>query len=249
MPNDRKRPIIDAIVATFETGDPYGGYDTVTVLNDGAGISYGKHQATDHADNLDRMCFRYVDRGGVFAAELEPYLPRLGRDETAQFGSDNYPEWVANLMDTLARAGREDPLMQRIQDEVFNEQYWLPAVRAAEDMQLVKPLTWALLYDTCIQSGDWLITSLRKKFPEVPPSRGGEEKAWSRAFAEARRDWLRSFVGKTDGHTRAVRGSAVRMDALIALMDEGNWRLKTPFNIGHPYNVVITDPSKNPIGV
>lgn len=241
MPNDKKRFIIEAIVSTFETGDPYGGYDVVAILDDKGGISYGKHQATDGGDNLDLMCFRYVDRGGIYANELEPYLPRLNNDETTKFNSKNYPQWAADLMDILARAGRDDPLMRQVQDEVFGEKYWNPTQQHCTDMQLKAPLSWCLIYDTCIQSGPGKVTELRKKFPEVPPSRGGEEQKFSRAFADARYTWLANYVGKDDAQTKVVRGSARRVARLIDLMASDNWRLKTPFTIGEPYNVVINE--------
>jgi chitosanase len=190
------------------------------------------------------MCYRYVDRNGLYADELEPYLPKLTKDETVKFNSKNYPLWVEDMMTILAKAGRDDPIMHQVQDEVFNEKYWNPAHQHCIDMQLKTPLSWCLVYDTCIHSGPGKVTELRKLFPESPPSRGGEEKAWSRAFANARHKWLATYVGSTEAHSRVVRGSARRVTKLIDLMGQDNWRLEMPFTIGEPYNVTIEDTTK-----
>ena len=46
---------IKSIVSVFETGKAEGDPAAVVVLPDGAGISYGLHQATDRAGSLDEI--------------------------------------------------------------------------------------------------------------------------------------------------------------------------------------------------
>ncbi len=216
--------VIKAIVNTFETGRPEGDYSAVTILRDGAGISYGRSQATDRADNLDTIVYRYIDMKGSLGEALRPYLDELEADGTAAVNPANPPEWCRRLMVLLAEAGK-DAVMRKAQDQVFEERYWVPARGHAESMGLVLPLSWAVVYDTCIQSGPDTVARMRKLFPERPPVRGGKEEAWTRAYVAAREAWLRLHP------VAAVRRSTYRTREFRRLMDSGNWQLETPFPV------------------
>ena len=116
------RKVIDSILSLFETGrlpSPES-YSTVTVLKDGAGISYGKHQSTDKSDSLDRIVFAYIDRGGMYADQLVPFIDKLENDETAFADPNNLPDWVKQLMSVLRDAGA-DLVMQAVQDEKYKQ--------------------------------------------------------------------------------------------------------------------------------
>ena len=58
---------ICAIVSIFETGrlPSPDAYATATVLADGAGVSYGAHQATAHSGSLLAVVAEYYDQGGT----------------------------------------------------------------------------------------------------------------------------------------------------------------------------------------
>jgi chitosanase len=127
-------------------------------------------------------------------------------------------------MDLLKKAG-QDPIMQKAQDQIFDEGYWNPAVSQSEAMGLVLPLSYAIVYDTCIHSGPGGVARIRKLFNEVPPARGGDEKAWARAYINARRNWLLSSSNSL------VQKTVYRMDAFAQLMKEDNWELRTPFKV------------------
>jgi chitosanase len=231
-----KKPVIQSILSVFETGKPEGDYGAVAVLHDGAGISYGLHQVTDRAgQGLDEVVRRYIVADGArYADELAPYLPRLERDDTAAVDPDNLPAWVVDLMDLLSDAGRQDPVMQRVQDGVFDERYWQPAVDQCVEMQLELPLSWAVVYDSCIHSGPSGVGRIRRRFPEGPPSKGGDEQAWVVAYLAARYEWLSTH------QNAAVRRSAQRILQLQGLVEAGNWQLDTPFTFGRPYSATIT---------
>lgn len=225
---------IQAIINVFETGVPEGDYSAVTILEDNAGISYGRSQSTDGSDTLDAIVFKYLDLGGKFSADFQRYMDLLTSDATTKVDPDNIPPRVAELMAFLKKAGREDPLMASAQNEVFDCLYWVPARTTCEDMRLVLPLSWAVVYDTCIQSGPSGVPKMRALFSEVPPSRGGDEKKWAQAYVKTRRSWLASFVGRTPGHTAAVRATTYRMDAMQTIMSVGNWNLTPPISIPKP---------------
>jgi len=212
--------VIDEILTILETGHraSSAAYSTVAILDDDAGISYGKHQATDRSGALDAVCWRYVDLQGEYAFALRSYLDELARDETIPIP---HPPWVASLMVLLGQAGK-DPIMQKCQDDVFDELYWFPAINQAMAMGLVMPLSAAVVYDSFIQGG---FSTVRRRFPEVPPVRGGDEQEWVVAYLNARRTWLAA------GKSKSMRNSVYRPDAFLQLIADNNWELKTPLAV------------------
>jgi chitosanase len=127
-------------------------------------------------------------------------------------------------MQTLRTAGA-DPLMQRAQDEVFDRDYFAPAVNLAQQIGLKTALGLLVVYDSCIHSGPGGVTMIRQKFAEKSPANGGDEKAWVLAYIRTRRNWLAT-------HSMTVLHATVyRMDALKAIADAGNWDLATPLTV------------------
>jgi len=80
-----QKHVIDCVLAIFETGKvpTPGSYATCAILNDGAGISFGKHQSTDRANSLDLVVKRYIQKGGLSAKQLEPFLPYFAANKSA----------------------------------------------------------------------------------------------------------------------------------------------------------------------
>ncbi len=206
---------IREIVGVFETGMTGGGDPSaVVVLPDGAGISYGMHQATEKSGSLDVIVREYIRRGGRFP---DAFLAGGRRD--------------TNL---LRLAGAEDPIMRQVQLDVFDKLYWIPCVHKCETMDLEHALSWLAVYDTCVQSGPEGVERIRRRFVEAPPSRGGEEKWWTTAYIRARFQFLHSFEGKLPAHSRLVQRTVYRPNTLEALADAGNWALDRPILVmGH----------------
>ena len=225
----RGKRAIQAIVSIFETGHSHGDPSAVAILPDGAGISYGMHQGTDRSDTLDEIVVRYLDRGGS-ATALADYLPRLDRDETTTIDPRNPPQWVRTLVRLLQRAG-EDETMRQAQEEVFDERYWEPCERICRAAGLRHPLSWAVVYDTCIQSGPGRVAKHRARFREMPPSRGGCEKAWTRAYLAERLRWLQTYQSRNPRTTELVRSTVYRPLALLELAGAGRWELRPPFRV------------------
>ena len=67
--------------------------------------------------------------------------------------------------------------MQRIQDDFFDKRYFQPAMQWADTNEFTLPLSALVIYDSFIHSGS-ILDFLRKRFPEVPPAKGGNEKTW-----------------------------------------------------------------------
>lgn len=220
---DQKRAI-DSVLSIFETGrlpSPES-YSTCTVLADGAGISYGKHQSTDRAGSLDLVCRRYIELGGARASELNAYLGYLSSNESAKVNPKGpYPDWLRALMSLLRDLGRE-ALMQRCQDEVFDRVYFAPAVKHCNELGLQKALSLLTIYDTCIHSGPGRVASHRQAIGPAPIA-GADEKAWIKAYVAERRAWL------LRSSNELVRKTIYRPDAISKLIAADNWDLRTPF--------------------
>lgn len=226
MVTAEQKRVIDSVLSLFETGQlpSVGAYSTCNILSDGAGISYGKHQSTDRSGSLDKIVDLYVQRGGVHANALKLFQDRLAKNETATVSPKNPPAWVLALMNNLRTAGK-DPVMQAVQDEVFDAGYWMPALGHATQCGLVHALSALVVYDTCIQSGPGGVAVIRNMFAELPPSKGGEEKKWTTAYVDARKRWLLS------NKNPLVQRSAYRPESLRALIDGGHWELALPLTV------------------
>jgi len=223
----QQKRVIDCVLSIFETGKvpTAASYSTCTILADGAGISYGKHQCTDRAGSLDLVVKRYIALGGQFSTALKAFETTLATNASTKVPPKG--PWGAEVTDLvgLLKAAGADPVMQRAQDEVFDEQYFAPAVAHAKSAGLQTALGLLVVYDTCIHSGPGGVTMIRQKFAEKSPANGGDEKAWVKAYIAARRNWLAT-------HSLTVLHATVyRMDALKALADAGAWDLATPLTV------------------
>jgi len=219
-----QKHVIDCVLAIFETGKipTPASYSTCTILPDKAGISYGKHQCTDHSGSLDKVVRRYIDLRGKHADELLKYETYLAQNASTQVPPKGpWPKWCSDLVALLKEAGK-DPVMQSAQDQVFDEVYWRPAVSIAEGAGLKTALGHLVIYDTCIHSGPGMVGKIRAMFPEKSPANGGDEREWVRAYVTARRGWLAAFPNPI------VQGTVYRPDAFRVIMDAGNWDLRMP---------------------
>jgi chitosanase len=195
------------------------------VLADGAGISYGKHQCTDKAGSLDLVVKKYIAKGGQYAYEMSEFLPQLATNESTKVPpAGPHPHWLQSLMNLLRIAG-SDVKMREAQDEVFDENYFMPAANMCMEMGLKHPLSWAVIYDTCIHSGPGMVANMRKRFVASPPSRGGDEVLFIKQYLQAREDWLKSNANPL------VQKTVYRMDAFQILVDNNCWSLQTPLTV------------------
>jgi len=196
--SDRARRVIDRVLAVLETGvDPGPSatdlrpYAEIGDRRDGAGLTGGKHQATDRAGSLDEIVAEYaaaalrgkVERLDLASAlnDLAAWLARGGSVGDGRGRREPDDEVKAQrFMALFHEAGMVDPGMRAAQDRVFERVYWLPAVKVVDDLDLRTALGHLVIYDTSIHSGgDGLTTkastadavwSIRRRFAAKPPS-------------------------------------------------------------------------------
>jgi len=218
---------INKILSIFETGrvPSPSAYSTCSILSDGAGISYGKHQSTDKSGTLDLIFNAYINAGGKYSEQLKPYATYIRDSASAKYSStSSSPDWCKKLIELLKLAGA-DPIMQKIQDEVFDSHYWNPAFEHYKKCGLKTAMGMLVLYDTSIHSGSGNVNIIRAKFPELSPANGGDEKAWIKAYVAARKRWLLSSPNPL------VRKTIYRMEEFEKILSANNWELATPLSI------------------
>jgi chitosanase len=222
-----QKHVIDCVLSIFETGrvPTAASYSTCSILADGAGISYGKHQCTDKSGSLDLVVKKYIELGGQHASALQAYLPYLAANTSStEPPKGPYKAETTNLINLLKTAG-QDPKMQEAQDIVFDANYFAPALNHAKSVGAQHALTVLVIYDTCIHSGPGGVTMIRNKFAAKSPANGGDEKEWVKAYLNARRAWLAANANPL------VQKTVYRMDALMEIVNAGNWDLNTPLKV------------------
>jgi len=211
-----KKQLIERVVNTFETGSPAGRYDCLVVYPDGRNksrqITYGRSQTTEQG-NLGRLVNMYCNNGGLYSKSLSEYIDKIGESPLCD------DQVFKNL---LISAAREDVVMRTTQDEFFDTVYWKPAEIWFHKHGFKLPLSMLVIYDSFVHSGG-IREDIRKQFPELPPSSGGEEKAWITEYVHARHNWLKNR------QSALLRKTIYRTQTLINEIEQGNWNLqKTP---------------------
>lgn len=213
-----QKRICEQVINAFETGSARGNYARLVVYADGPHgirqITYGRSQTTEYG-KLEAMLEAYVNNGGAYAEQLNPYLPGIGVTPL----SDD-----AAFKNLLREAGKLDPVMVTTQDIFFEQHYYTPAMKWAEANGFVKPLSMLVIYDSFIHSGG-ILSFLRKRFPALVPLTGGKEEEWISQYVDTRRHWLAT-------HPKSILQKTIyRMDCFQREINRGNWELtQVPVN-------------------
>jgi len=215
MITDLQKRTCKAIVRIFETGRIAGNYAAISrSRTDRGGLSYGISQASLNSGNLSALIEEYIKAAGISErAKIMPYREEL-RTKADLLNRD--PN-IVRILQELAK----DPLMRKCQDGFFDSRFWMPAEDFCRFAEMTTPLAHAVVYDSVIQGS---LGKVRKMFPEVPPNKGGEEKAWVRAYLRARKPFLISLGGDAEKST-------YRVDELQKVADADNWNLNLPLTV------------------
>lgn len=209
------------VINVFETGKPDGVYDAISIYKDGPTvngekirqITYGRSQTTEYG-NLKRLIELYMTRGGFLADAFKPYVPKIG-------GKNQSLHPNVDFKQLLKRAAREDIIMRKAQDELFDIYYYQPALIWMEGNKFTDALSLLVIYDSYIHSGS-IPAFLRKRFPESTPRNGGDGRKWIEQYVNARHDWL-----KTHSNT-ILQKTIYRTKCFKDQIAAGNWDLVNP---------------------
>jgi chitosanase len=215
LSSNQKERIVQAI-NVFETGSIDGEYDNISIYADGINnsrqVTYGRSQTTEQG-NLKDLLKAYIENNGRFSEDFKPYLPKFGVTPLAN---------DTDFHNLLKKAAQEDETMRTTQDAFFDKHYFQKAVQFAKDNGFSYPLSMLVIYDSYIHSGG-ILQFLRNRFPESPPVRGGDEKAWVKAYTDTRHDWLISKGG-------ILAQTIYRTQCFKMLMIAGDWTLANPIS-------------------
>jgi chitosanase len=208
----QQKTICEQVVNVFETGSTEGDYAALVIFADGPHgvrqITYGRSQTTEYG-NLEELVQMYVDANGIFSEQLRPFIAQIGVTPLV----DN-----KEFKQLLRDAGRKDVLMQRIQDDFFDKFYFQPAMSWADTNGFTLALSALVIYDSFIHSGG-IFDFLRKRFPEVPPAKGGDEQTWIKQYVDVRLDWLANHPNQS------LRATVYRPECFEREMARDNWDL------------------------
>ena len=207
-----QKRICEQVVNVFETGSIEGDYSNISIYSDGPNdirqITYGRSQTTEYG-NLHELVDRYASSNGLYSDQLRPYVTKIG---------------IKPLVDDkifkqlLRDAGKKDSVMRRVQDEFFDKVYFQRAMAWADDNGFTRALSALVIYDSWIHSGG-ILDFLRRRFPAVPPARGGKEEDWIKEYVETRQKWLATAPNK------ALHATVYRTRCLLTEIGRGNWDL------------------------
>jgi chitosanase len=203
-----------AIVNLFETSSVAGNYGLVTLIAGDTGhLTFGRSQTTLGSGNLADLLERYCENPGArFAALLEPFLQRfVDKDVTLDRESH---------LHNILRATADDHVMRETQDVFFDQVYWQPTEKAANDLGVATPLGMAVVYDSKVH-GSWDMLRDRTTKAAGRISAIGE-RVWIAAYVKKRRDWL-SNSARSD-----LQATVYRMDAFQRLIELSQWGLELP---------------------
>ena len=229
MISERTKRIASAIVHIFETSKPFGEYDALVVLDDGAGVSYGINQFTHRSGSLYAVVTAYLAKGGQAGrGVLQDLMPVLLNKSvqaiTTLAGSRRFK--------AALREAAATPEMRAAQHEIAFGKYASKAIAACEGSNFRLPLSFAVIYDS-INHGSYERIRDRVSVKRLQfASDLAFEKDWITEYVRKRDEWLESVP--------RLRKTDYRTDFFLAQIARNNWSLDLPMNV-HGYRLTETD--------
>jgi chitosanase len=233
MLSDANTAVILQILQAIETGNAAGDYGLVSLMHDGAGdrlqVTLGI-QFDEASGQLAKVLQAYCSAAPASqaAAALDAAIEKVNAfaNSTATRLALDQP------FQAILRSLGPDPIMQKVQDRLFESETLKPALAWFAGYGFTLPLSMLVIQDSFLQSGG-ISFSLRRRFAALPPISGGDEKTWVAQYVGARNDWLAASTNS------AVRASRYRTLFLLKLISAGDWDLAAAEYVvnGVPVNV------------
>lgn len=181
----------DQLISAFENSTTVIAYDYAENIGDDAGVTTGRAGFTTKTCDALTVIDRYSTthpghRLERFAPELRRLCAARSGDTTGLPEADYIVAWQATA---------DDPAFRAVQDAVVHEQYYVPAMREADRVGVVSPLTRAQIYDTSVHQGAGngpasMQAVVRLTVEQVgTPAQAGEA-AWLDRYLTVRTDML-----------------------------------------------------------
>lgn len=224
-----QRRRVDQLVSTFENSTTEIQYGYAENIDDGRGVTAGRAGFTTATCDALTVIELYTERiGDNDLARFVPELERLcdeGSDDTSGLPEDDF---MTAWQDAAA-----DPAFRDAQDEVVDQEYFLPAMEIADDLELQTTLARAQLYDTALQHGagddpDGLFAIVDRTAAAVGiPAEAGET-AWLDEFFVQR---IATLQNPTNADTADDwRESVSRVECMRSIAETGNYGLDGPIH-------------------
>jgi chitosanase len=226
-----QRRVADQMISVFENSTPEIQYGYIENLDDGRGFTAGRAGFCSGCGDMLQVLRLYAQ--AVPESELSGYAPALA---AIAAGSSDDSEDLHGIEQAWRQAA-QDPLFHEAQDTVADQLYYEPAVQEARKNGLTTALSVAVVYDTAVQHGvdsgpdglTALIDRTNSAMGGSPLADGVEESEWLHEFLEARRATLEN--PDNSATARVWKASVGRVNALEALLEQGNTTLDTPLTI------------------
>jgi len=211
---------VRAIVNIFESGQADPDYTKVETLSgDAAGVTYLATGAS-LGGTLGQVLEAYVAApDSRYKADIASYVNRANAKDIRLNVDEDFKQ--------LLRKAGSDPVMQRVQEAIFQRKYLAPALRTSHDLGIRTALGIAVVYDSLAHGSFATIRDRTNQEIGGSPTSGIDERRWIKAFLLARLDWL------STSNNALLRKTTYRPTALLKLVEEGNWDLRPPIHIAN----------------
>ena len=203
--------LIKKVLLAFEQSSTTIKYKEVYCYDDGPNdtkqvtLSFG---VTEYG-NLKKLLKDYCQHNTASSKRLESYINLIGKEPLA--GNRQFKI-------LLEQAG-DDPVMQKCQEQAYEDMYITPAYTWCKSNGLELPLSQLVVCDSFLHSGS-ILSKIRNMFSETLPIKGGDEKEWITQYCKNRKKWLAN-------HSRTILHKTVyRMNFMLECIENNDWNLE-----------------------